>query len=91
MFDSFETLKTAACQAPLSMVFPRQEYWSGLPFLSLEALLDPGIEPRSPVLAGLFFTTGKLEHILIIFKTLFSGFKNQHLNMEVLKLEKYEN
>ena len=29
--DSFATLWTAACQAPLSMRFPRQEYWSGLP------------------------------------------------------------
>ena len=41
---------TIACQAPLSMGFSRQEYWSGLPFLSLGDLHDPGIEPRSPVL-----------------------------------------
>ena len=34
MSDSFETLWTVAYQAPLSMAFPRQEYWSGLPFLS---------------------------------------------------------
>ena len=39
------------------MGFPRQEYWSGLPFLSLGDLPDPEIEPRSPVLAGRFFTT----------------------------------
>ena len=38
------------------MGFPRQEYWSGLPFPSLGHLLDPGIEPRSPALAGVFFT-----------------------------------
>ena len=38
----------AACQAPLSMRFPRQEYWSGLPFPSLENLPNPGIKPRSP-------------------------------------------
>ena len=37
-------------QAPLSMQFPRQEYWSGLPFPSPGALPDPGIELRSPVL-----------------------------------------
>ena len=37
-------------QAPLSMEFSRQEYWSGLPFLSPEDLLDPRIEPRSPAL-----------------------------------------
>ena len=39
---------TATHQAPLSMGFPRQEYWSGLPFPSPGDLLDPGIEPRSP-------------------------------------------
>ena len=36
------------CQAPLSMGFSRQEYWSGLPFPSPGDLPDPGIEPRSP-------------------------------------------
>ena len=41
---------TVACQAPLSMEFSRQEYWSGLPFPSLGDLPDPGIEPRSPAL-----------------------------------------
>ena len=44
-------------QAPLSMEFPRQEYWSGLPFPSPEHLPDPGIEPASPALAGGLFTT----------------------------------
>jgi len=38
------------------MGFPRQEYWSGLLFSSLGDLLDPGIEPASPALAGRFFT-----------------------------------
>ena len=37
----------AARQAPLSMGFPRQEYWSGLPFPSPGHLPDPGIEPAS--------------------------------------------
>ena len=41
---------TVAHQAPLSMGFSRQEYWSGLPFPSPEDLSDPGIEPRSPAL-----------------------------------------
>ena len=36
---------TVACQAPVSMGFPRQEYWSGLPFPSPGNLPDPGIEP----------------------------------------------
>ena len=46
-----------ACQPPhLPMGFSRQEYRSGLPFSSPGALLNPGIEPASPALAGKFFT-----------------------------------
>ena len=41
---------TVAYQAPLSMGFSRQEYWSGLPFPSPGDLPDSGIEPRSPAL-----------------------------------------
>ena len=41
---------TVACQAPLSMEFPRKEYWSGLPFPAPGDLLDPGMEPTSPAL-----------------------------------------
>ena len=41
---------TVASQAPLSMEFSRQEYWSGLPFPSPEGLLNPGIEPGPPAL-----------------------------------------
>ena len=40
---------TVACQAPLSMGFPRQEYWSGLPFPPPGDLPDLGIEPMSYV------------------------------------------
>ena len=47
---SLVTPKTVARQAPLSMGFSRQEYWSGLPFPSLGNLPEPGIEPRSPAL-----------------------------------------
>ena len=46
----FVTPWTAARQAPLSMGFSRQEYWSGLPFPSPGDLPDPGIKPRSPAL-----------------------------------------
>ena len=46
----FATLWTVAPQAPLSMGFSRQEYWSGLPFPSPGDLPDPGIEPGSPAL-----------------------------------------
>ena len=49
-------------QSPLSMGFPRQEYWSELPFPSPGDLLDPGIEPASPALEGAFFTTIALSH-----------------------------
>ena len=54
------TLWTVACQAPLSMGFSRQEYWSGLPCPPLVNLPDPGIEPMSlttPAMAVRFFTT----------------------------------
>ena len=50
----FATPWTVALQAPLSMEFSRQEYWSGLPFPSLMDLPDPGIKPGSPALAGEF-------------------------------------
>ena len=43
-------LMNSTCQAPLSMGFSRQEYWSGLPFLSPGDLSDPGIEPQFPAL-----------------------------------------
>ena len=46
----FETPWTIASQAPPSMGFSRQEYWSGLPLPSPEDLSDPGIEPGSPAL-----------------------------------------
>ena len=51
---------TVTCQAPLSMGFSRQEYWSRLPFPSAEDLPYRGTEPvslASPSLAGRFFTT----------------------------------
>ena len=50
------------------MGFSRQEYWTGLPFLSLEDLPDPGIEPvslKSLALAGRFFTTSTIWDTLI--------------------------
>ena len=56
----FANLWTIARQAPLSMGFSRQEYWSGLPFPPPGDLPDPGIEPVSlisPALAGRFFIT----------------------------------
>ena len=46
-----------AHQAPLSMGFPRQEYWGGLPFPSPGDLPNPGIELTFPALVGRFFIT----------------------------------
>ena len=51
--DSFLTLWTIAHQAPLSMGFSRQEYWSGLPIPSPGDLPNPGMEPVSPVTSAL--------------------------------------
>ena len=59
MSDS-ATPGTVGHQAPLSMPFSRQEYWSGLPFPLPGDLPNPGIKPESPessALAGRFFTT----------------------------------
>ena len=58
MFNSLVTPWTIVLQAPLSMGFPRQEYWSGLPFYSLGDLANPGIKLVSPALTGGFFITG---------------------------------
>ena len=58
MSDSFVTPWTVACQAPLSMGFSRQEYWSC--HALLQGIPDPGIEPASlvsPALADGFFTS----------------------------------
>ena len=56
MSACFATPWTAVRQAPLSMGFPRQEYWSGLPFSSPGDLPDSGTESVSPALACEFFT-----------------------------------
>ena len=56
MSDSFVTPWTVANQASLSMGFPRQEYWSGLPFPSPGDLPEPGGKPASPAMAGGLFT-----------------------------------
>ena len=63
----FLTLMTIACQVPLSMVFRRQEYWSGLPCPPLGDLPNPGIEPTSlryPALVCRFFITSAPLEVL---------------------------
>ena len=66
----FAMLWTVAHQAPLSMAFSRQEYWSGLPCPPPGDLPNPGIEPAfpmSPALAGGFFTTSATCSYLLTF------------------------
>ena len=53
----FMTPETVVCQAPLSIGFPRQEYWSKLPSPSPGDLPEPRIESMSSASAGGFFTT----------------------------------
>ena len=58
----FATLWTIAHQAPLSMGFSRQIYWSGLPCLPAGDLPHPGIEPESPVVPALQADSLLLSH-----------------------------
>ena len=59
----FETPWAIACQAPLSMGFSRQEYWSGLPFSPPRDLPDPRIQPTSPVSPALLTDSLPLSHL----------------------------
>ena len=69
----FATPWTVALQAPLSMEFPRQAYWSGLPSPSPGDLLDLEIEPVPSELASRFFTTeppgkSKMDYLIMVMK-----------------------
>ena len=61
----FEIPWTVACQAPLSMGFPRQKHWSGLPWPPPGDLPNPGVKPQVSCIAGGFFTTEPPEELLI--------------------------
>ena len=66
----YVTLWAIACQAPLSVGFSRQEYWSGLPCPPREDLPDSGMELRSPVspaLAVVFFTASATWEVRAIY------------------------
>ena len=69
--------KTLESPLGLSIGFPRQEYWSGLPFTPPGDLPNPGFEPaspESPALAGRFFTTeppGKPQYIILLHQLIF--------------------
>ena len=76
--DSFETPWTSDRQAPLSIGFPRQEYWSGLPFPPPGDLPHPETKPTFPALAGRFFTAEpprKTKGWLGVYNVLVSGTK----------------
>ena len=78
----FVALWTVTHQAPLSMGFSRQEYWSGLPFPSPGDLPNPGIEPMSlmfPALAARFFTPSTTWEAFVYTYPLFFGFPS-HLD-----------
>ena len=64
----FVTPWTVAYQAPQSMEFSRQEYWSGLPFPSLGDLPNPGIEPGSPALQADSLPSDKVKATLALTK-----------------------
>ena len=85
MSNSFATLWTVARQAPLSMGFPRQDYWSGLPFPSPGDLPDPGVKLMSPALAGGFFTTEPPGKPLSKFTTQINHSINKFLRAEYVK------
>ncbi|XP_061261685.1 beta-microseminoprotein isoform X1 [Bos javanicus] len=64
-----ESSASNARQGPLSMGFPRRAYWSGLPFPSPGDLPDPGIEARSPALAGCKDLSGVTHELKSDWKT----------------------
>ena len=79
----FATPWTVARQAPLSMEFPSQEYWSRLPFPSPEDLPDPGIEPRSPALQA--DSLPSELHYCLVFINLISLLKDLHYSTVFLQ------
>ena len=84
----FVTPWTVAHQAPLSMGFSRQDYWSGLPFPSPGDLPDAGIEPGSPTLQAYSLLSeppGKLN-FTFKFSFLLSLNKNNNKKMTTLVL-----
>ena len=72
---------TVACQAPLSLEFSRQEYWSGLPFPTPRNLPGPGIQLASPALVGGFLTLPHLRRHVNIFKFVSQFEATQLLNV----------
>ena len=87
----FATLRTVACQAPLSTgTLQARIYWSGLPFPPSEDLPDPGTEPSSllsPALAGGFFTTTstwEAPGLSVLMTKLFSLYLNKWYHVDTI-------
>ena len=80
----FATPWTVAYQAPLSMRFSRQEYWSVLPFPSPGDLPDPGIKPRSPALEADALTSVKRREA----KSKGEKERYTHLNAEIQRISR---
>ena len=88
----FATPWTVACQAPLSMGFSRQKFWSGLPYPLPGDFPNPGIKPMSltfPALGGGFFTTSttwetpsKKKKQLDVWRTLSSLYKSNMVEVK---------
>ena len=76
----FVTLWTVAHQAPLSVRFPRQEYWNGLQFTSPGDLPDPGIEPGNLHWWLILYPCATLEALYLTSTT---------INLRLVKLKKY--
>ena len=66
MSNSFMSPRNVDCQAPLSMGFPRQEYWSGLPVPPPGDLPDTGIKPTSPALQVGFLPLSHQESLYLL-------------------------
>ena len=82
----FVASSTVVNQAPLSTVFSRQEYWSGLSFPSPGGLPHPGTEPSSftsPTLAGGFFTTSTTWDASKVMFKIFQSRIQQYVNWEL--------
>ena len=88
MPNSLVTPWTVARHAPLPMGFSRQEYWSVLPFLSSGDLIDPGIKPTSPALAGGFFSTEQPGKPIILLEGVRNPFRGQREFMTLPHLVK---
>ena len=83
-----------ARQAPVSIGFSRQEYWSGLPFTYPEDLPNPSIKPRSPELQADSLpaeTQGKPKSTGVSSISLLQGiFPTQGLNLDLLRLLRWQ-